>query len=1043
MKRLLQSAATTCLVVALSVNVILALNQESGVESQTADSEWYMAGANPERTSWVSEEVRGWLKVEWYKPIKPYISHKVQVIAANGLLYISTARGLYAIDADNGDEVWVYPTELPLGHSPTVVNGVAYVGGFDRRIHAIDAATGQGLWTYEAGKGFQTNPLVIDDKVFAGNRDGYMYAIHSEDSTTGTPGTLAWEYQTDGPVLYSAAYKDGIIYFASNDSHAYALYAEDQNADGVGDLVWKSAKLPGAGFHSWWPVIYDDPNTGQGFVVFSGSLNHRDIEPYRPDHPDLDRVDIYENPDGTYPEDGTPVGPVTTEPDGSTTINANKITEYFEEPTPDEQATDPAGLNRKVHKPWRRTVFYLDRATGKEHTFDSDGDGQPEYAPILYQGTHSGNRFPPIVGGDGVIYQANNYYSNRWIPRGKIAGWEVGTANLIKVPRGHYAVDEPLAYAGGGNLIYLRHCGDRTSASFDVTIPGSSWTYWDMGGSLLRNQIPGYNFLMFGQDAGWVPVYGNQNGIHGVNGEQNPPMPYEGRIYAIASNVILALSENGTGGDVGLPLAELVSAPESNPPDITNNDLKRVLEAEVDKILTAGHLQPGFVSTGLAENFLEWAPYGGDHLLDYWKAPADIIYHLIRALPHLSPNLQQQVKDYLQTEFTSYPPYEYVHIGWADGTQREVFDRPPEVEIERPDWPARTSRFHTNFTGWNYPPHQFYAMWKYAQVMDDPALTAQIFNDSKHRLETPPADDYLIEKPYVHNAYIAGHLGYIELGKLAGLSDTDPDIQAKQSELDRLLDLRVTTFSKDSPYQDNYNYGRELSITRNFMFLVPELAEHLRTNLLPQIQEAVEEYDNVAPYWFVSEYEASYSEGIISPLYNYHAIFQAKAQILQEPREELLKYLDIPGVKIGDLFYIDNLVAAIEARSDLKKTATPSFGDQDNIITYTLGFYSNGSPLTLTDTLPFGVSAPGNFELEGTSIPPTYDSGQHRLTWSDTPSASQKVTIRYTVTITTSDRLALVNVAELREADGEPVTAAATIIANPYLSYLPLIFKDG
>jgi len=99
MRHRLFLSVITCLIVALSVNVILALNHESGIKAQASDSKWYMAGANPQRTSWVSEEVRGNLAVEWYKPIKPYIAQKVQVIAANGLLYISTARGLYAIDA--------------------------------------------------------------------------------------------------------------------------------------------------------------------------------------------------------------------------------------------------------------------------------------------------------------------------------------------------------------------------------------------------------------------------------------------------------------------------------------------------------------------------------------------------------------------------------------------------------------------------------------------------------------------------------------------------------------------------------------------------------------------------------------------------------------------------------------------------------------------------------------------------------------------------------------------------------------------------------
>jgi len=97
----------------------------------------------------VPEDVPGKLQLEWYRPFEPFIPHKVQAIAADGMLFIATARGLYALDAQTGDERWVYPTALTLGHSPTVVDGIAYVGCFDHRIHALDAKTGRTVWRFE------------------------------------------------------------------------------------------------------------------------------------------------------------------------------------------------------------------------------------------------------------------------------------------------------------------------------------------------------------------------------------------------------------------------------------------------------------------------------------------------------------------------------------------------------------------------------------------------------------------------------------------------------------------------------------------------------------------------------------------------------------------------------------------------------------------------------------------------------------------------------------------------------------------------------
>ena len=97
------------------------------------------------------------------------------------------------------------------------------------------------------------------------------------------------------------------------------------------------------------------------------------------------------------------------------------------------------------------------------------------------------------------------------------------------------------------------------------------------------------------------------------------------------------------------------------------------------------------------------------------------------------------------------------------------------------------------------------------------------------------------------------------------------------------------------------------------MFLTPELGEYLNQQINTQVQEAVEEYEYVAPYWFVSKFDVSYGEGTFQHLYDSPALFQAKALILKQPYNELIKWLDVPAFYRGDLFYIQNLVAALEA----------------------------------------------------------------------------------------------------------------------------------
>jgi hypothetical protein len=101
------------------------------------------------------------------------------------------------------------------------------------------------------------------------------------------------------------------------------------------------------------------------------------------------------------------------------------------------------------------------------------------------------------------------------------------------------------------------------------------------------------------------------------------------------------------------------------------------------------------------------------------------------------------------------------------------------------------------------------------------------------------------------------------------------------------------------------------------MYMVPELAQYLRedSGALSKVQEAITEYETIAPYWFVSKSETTFAEGILVPAYDYHSLFQAKALVLQESGAELTQYIDVPAFAVGDLFYIDNLVSALEADS--------------------------------------------------------------------------------------------------------------------------------
>jgi hypothetical protein len=124
-------------------------------------------------------------------------------------------------------------------------------------------------------------------------------------------------------------------------------------------------------------------------------------------------------------------------------------------------------------------------------------------------------------------------------------------------------------------------------------------------------------------------------------------------------------------------------------------------------------------------------------------------------------------------------------------------------------------------------------------------------------------------------------------------------------------------------YPEGNVHFRGLNLARNFLYMVPELGETMRQNARAQVEEALNEYNWVAPYWFVSRYEAAVDEGVMGVPYTPPALFQARAYILQTPYAELTKYLDAPGFAVGDLYYIDNLIAALDA-SGIQPVPTPT-----------------------------------------------------------------------------------------------------------------------
>ena len=341
--------------------------------------------------------------------------------------------------------------------------------------------------------------------------------------------------------------------------------------------------------------------------------------------------------------------------------------------------------------------------------------------------------------------------SDSAIPGGQISGWKIGTPFISIITSDWNAVDEPQAYSAGGNVIYWNLCCDRQFGMMDLTLPNTEFAArYNAGirpptGALDSNRediffnrnlpdlIPGYNVMVYPWANYFSPfsgVFGGRNGSYGWHGDGNPPVPYNGKVYMHRANAIIAFAPPQAAEPINLPPAQTVIVQDDVSP-LNVQQLRSQLAAEVQKIIDAGHLRPGFMSSGIFD--LRARGTCGDDLVDYWHHPADTTYTLLRALPHLPADMQQQTRAYLQSEFETYPPYQYNHIGWRDGAAREVFDLPPEIEAGRVNHPPETAI--SGFEGWGVAPYAFYALWKYAEVFGE---AQTIFDLSKNNLKPSP-----------------------------------------------------------------------------------------------------------------------------------------------------------------------------------------------------------------------------------------------------------------------------------------------------------------
>jgi outer membrane protein assembly factor BamB len=134
-----------------------------------------------------------------------------------------------------GNPLWRFGPAGPFISSPSVVNGVLYIGSRDSTIYALDAKTGTLIWKKKVFGWVDSSPLLFGDSLVVGCRDQRIYVINK--NTGEVISELPAGLQLSSPV-------------ALDDGSILSL---------IGHPLNSFSKINLSGFNNSWSMVFTQP----------------------------------------------------------------------------------------------------------------------------------------------------------------------------------------------------------------------------------------------------------------------------------------------------------------------------------------------------------------------------------------------------------------------------------------------------------------------------------------------------------------------------------------------------------------------------------------------------------------------------------------------------------------------------------------------------------------------------------------------------------------------------------------------------------------
>jgi hypothetical protein len=343
------------------------------------------------------------------------------------------------------------------------------------------------------------------------------------------------------------------------------------------------------------------------------------------------------------------------------------------------------------------------------------------------------------------------------------------------------------------------------------------------------------------------------------------------------------------------------------------DELVQRLQEEVQKVLDAGRLSP-------------MRAYYADipEAEEYWLylEPGRIVTTLAWAYPYLTTTQQAAVQSYVAAELgnATHAPWAAYPLSPTDGTRRELH-------------PLERVTYRTFAFGATRPSIQtIYGLWLYAFRSGDWATIQAKWSSIKSMYSSRSSQGDIY-------GTMGAHVAMIRLAQRFGDTATlNTALGNLQTQLNAGVDFTAIESRVSTKYwSDMYVTPRAASVYEGWMFLnlSPEIGRYLADQVSAATMARNDSGKAMYPLWWLrqSPYEGRWTgnEGVGIPAEMMGMIVPVERWVVQVSASTLKDYMRSGPVCIGDCYWLESLVQAIEATgslawADVRGMPTPPTG---------------------------------------------------------------------------------------------------------------------